>query len=369
MRTVLVCGYYGAHNRGDELIFKVLSEALKEKELEVVVTSLDPATTSKDYGVHAIASSKSLIKGLLTFIKAVFGADAFILGGGGLYQDYGKHFRIVFYYGLRTLIAALLGKKIMYFALGFGNIELTRSKKFIQFVMQFVNVVTVRDKESKKVLLDIGFDKDIVVCADPVFTVASDKHALSTRKNMSKLRIGISVLPYDQQLQFLTGADENIEGSIIGFTKNLLACNHEITFIPMEKGTDDQFIAKILASAHLTDSVTVMDSSIAHDDFIGNFASFDVVIAMRLHAIILSAALGIPFLPIAYHSKVANTVSLLKQQDLMIPLELVSSVRLQENFDFLISSYDKRREIIIEQSGKLHQEALKLFDCLDAFLD
>lgn len=367
MTKVLICGYYGAYNRGDDLILKVLTDYLKIKNADITVTSLDPLSTSEIYGVKAIKSHRSLINGLWTLVKEVFKADVFILGGGGLYQDYGKHFRVVLFYGLRVLIAGLLRKKVAYFALGVGNVELEKSKRFIHFVTKYVNVITVRDEGSKKVLEDIGVSSGILVCSDPVFSMQMSNLRPVARKSKPCMRVGISVFPYEEQLMFSTGIDENIEKSIIEFTRFLLKCGHEVIFIPMEKTTDDNFISKLVANGSLTD-VVVLDSSLGHNDFIEAFATFDTVVAMRLHAIIISATLGIPFLPITYHSKVSNTVSLLEQQDLMVELNSLSSDKLKDNFFTLINSYSERKSCLINKSATLKQESLRLFSSLDRLL-
>ena len=369
MTKDLVCGYYGAHNRGDELILKVLTDYLKTRQAEVVVTSQDPAATAADYGVSAIKAHPSLRKGLGSFLREVSKADLFILGGGGLYQDYGKHFRVVLYYGMRVLIAGMLGKKVAYFALGFGNIELARSKRFIALVTRLVDCITVRDQGSREVLARIGVNQEIVVCADPVFSLATGVlPAPRGAEPEAGLRVGISILAYDGQLQFATGADQRIEQAVTSFTRTLLAQGHQVTFIPMERGTDDLFIGEILARAGLTGSVAVLNSSLKHDAFLAAFAGFDLVLAMRLHAIILSAALGIPFVPISYHTKVSNTVALLRQEDLMIPLEELSAERLEQSFKLLVQDYQRRQDTVIEECAALNRETARLFSSLDRLL-
>lgn len=366
MAKVLICGYYGAHNRGDELILSVLTNHLKAKNIDIIVTSLDPVATSSEYGVKTVKSTCSLKKGLVSFIREIIKADVFILGGGGLYQDYGKHFRVVFYYGLRVLIAGLLRKKIIYFALGVGNIELSISKIFIRFVTQMVNIITVRDEGSKAALTNMRIKKPISVCADPVFTIADNKFYIKAKTIKPLKRVGISILPYDDQLQFSTGADQKIEQAMIHFTSFLLEHNFDVTFIPMEKDIDDHFINKILINGNLSKSVTVLDSSSPHDVFIGNFLDFDIVVAMRLHSIIISSCLGIPFLPISYHSKVSNVASLLHQEDLLLTLNNISFDKLKSSFLRLVNSYDTRKNIIINRADYLRTEAQKSLDILDS---
>jgi polysaccharide pyruvyl transferase CsaB len=368
MRKVLICGYYGASNRGDELILKVLTDFLKKRDVNVTVLSLDPASTAREYGVRAVKSSSSLKKGIGRFFYELLLADTFVLGGGGLFQDYGKHFRVVLYYGMRVLLAGLLRKKIAYFALGVGNIELESSKRFINRVTKNVDVISVRDEGSKTALIDLGVRSPITVCADPVFALIPDVPAVARPAN-GRMRVGISVLAYDRQLKFSSGADEKVAESIARFCTYLLGNNYDVTFVPMERGTDDRFIDNILKRGGLGGRVSVIDSSLGHDEFMAEYAQCDVVVGMRLHSIILASIIGIPFLPISYHSKVANVARSLGQEDLSIPLEEIDGDTLIRNFELLQEGYDGRRAEVEARVVGLRDGALSALRLLDKLLN
>jgi polysaccharide pyruvyl transferase CsaB len=342
-----------------------LTDFLKKKNVHVTVLSQDPASTAREYGVRAVKSSSSLKKGIGRFSYELLKADTFILGGGGLFQDYGKHFRVVLFYGIRSLLASLMRKKIAYFALGVGNVELERSKRFINYVTRKADAISVRDEASRTALEGMGVRNPITVCADPVFTLSLNVSTAERPKIKERMRVGISVMAYDKQLRFSSGIDEKIENSIVQFCEYLFGNNYDITFVPMERETDDLFIDSILNRGNFSGKVSVIDSSLGHKDFIAECALCDVMIGMRLHSIILASIIGIPFIPISYHSKVTNVVKSLGQEDLSILLEDIDKSQLISKFELLIAGYDKRKTDVAMKVGKLRNDAFNALRLLD----
>ncbi|MBP7578818.1 MAG: polysaccharide pyruvyl transferase family protein, partial [Candidatus Obscuribacter sp.] len=115
-KLVVVSGYYGFNNLGDEAILEELVSELKTLVAleDIVVLSQDPNATANLYGVKAINRWQiSKIAGLMGQTKL------FISGGGGLFQDTGS-IKSVIYYGGLINIARMAGAKVMAYAQGLG---------------------------------------------------------------------------------------------------------------------------------------------------------------------------------------------------------------------------------------------------------
>ena len=80
-KQVVLCGYYGFDNLGDELICKSLCYWLKDQGVEVTVLSQNPLHTARAFEVHAV-DRRNPIK----VFQAISHADLFISGGGGLFS-------------------------------------------------------------------------------------------------------------------------------------------------------------------------------------------------------------------------------------------------------------------------------------------
>ena len=97
---VVLCGYYGAGNGGDEALLASMLEILPPN-VKPLVLSANPAETTARYGVAAV-NRKSL--GVL---KALRSSQALILGGGSLIQDATSVQRAMYYGGLVGLAKQL----------------------------------------------------------------------------------------------------------------------------------------------------------------------------------------------------------------------------------------------------------------------
>lgn len=123
MKNIVISGYYGQLNTGDEAILRVLVDKLKEYErksnssLNIVVLSSRPELTAKLYNVEAVNRKK-----IPSVIKAIKRCDIFISGGGSLFQNETSN-RSLYYYLFQIFLAKLFGKKVFIFSQGIGPIK------------------------------------------------------------------------------------------------------------------------------------------------------------------------------------------------------------------------------------------------------
>ena len=84
MYNILISGYYGFDNIGDESILRTLVTSLRERipDCSLTVLSHDPAATREKYGVEAVERMSPL-----AIARAVRRCDMLISGGGSLLQD------------------------------------------------------------------------------------------------------------------------------------------------------------------------------------------------------------------------------------------------------------------------------------------
>ncbi len=161
---VLISGYYGFYNIGDEAILKSIIEALRNEDpnIDIVVLSNDVEYTKSTYKVNAINRWK-----LNDIYKELLKCDGLISGGGSLFQDVTSSRSILYYTGIIWL-AKLAKKPIFIYAQGVGPIEKKSNRKIVGKFFNKVDYITLRDKESKLLLNSIGVRKDIEIVPDPV---------------------------------------------------------------------------------------------------------------------------------------------------------------------------------------------------------
>jgi polysaccharide pyruvyl transferase CsaB len=107
MSKVVLSGYYGFGNLGDEAILQGLAQGLSRKGHSVTILSDNPAATQQAYGFKAYSRLAGVLPALLQ-------ADVLISGGGGLLQDKTSFRSLQYYLGLIRLARTLRKKVIVY---------------------------------------------------------------------------------------------------------------------------------------------------------------------------------------------------------------------------------------------------------------
>ena len=112
MSNIVISGYYGFGNAGDEAMLCAIIDAIRKEEADahITVISGNPKETSKKHNINAVGTFSAL--GIL---KAIAHSDLVISGGGSLLQD-ATSIRNTYYYLSIMALAKLLGKKVMLYS-------------------------------------------------------------------------------------------------------------------------------------------------------------------------------------------------------------------------------------------------------------
>ncbi|WP_223066118.1 polysaccharide pyruvyl transferase family protein [Paenibacillus caui] len=168
-RTIVLSGYYGFRNSGDEAVLRSILTALEEEgqrsgiAFEPVVLSSDPDWTSHMYGVRAVPRMK-----FAEVWKAIHGSDGLISGGGSLLQDATGPASVPYYLGIIKL-AQWMGKPTFVYAQGVGPVNRKPYRRLIASVFRKCRYISVRDMESAELLRSMRLRmENIEVVPDPV---------------------------------------------------------------------------------------------------------------------------------------------------------------------------------------------------------
>ena len=145
---VLVCGWIGSTNLGDELVFAGV-RALLPPRTRVLAVSTDPRATEREHGVRAVDHRR-----LDLVAAAASRADLVILGGGGLIQDETSPFNLPYHLS-RVWAAGRAGTPWIGLALGVGPLTTPLGRR-LAVALRSAAAVTVRDEPSRQLLEELG---------------------------------------------------------------------------------------------------------------------------------------------------------------------------------------------------------------------
>ncbi|MBQ7793178.1 MAG: polysaccharide pyruvyl transferase CsaB [Clostridia bacterium] len=295
MSDVVISGYYGFRNNGDDALLLSIINDLKSKkpDIDIVVLSKNPRETERIYKVRAVHREN-----VASVIKELLGTKMLISGGGTLMQD-GTSTKSLLYYLWIIRAAAMFGKKVMLYANGIGPLNSERNRTRTKKVLNRVNLITLRDEASREELEKIGVTvPHIEVTADPAFRLEFDEKASDGNFDGDKDYMLVSVRPWKENscdfCEALTAACD------YAYEKYDL----ETVFLPMHTKTDEEITEKIRTAMRAKSQVLKTDYNI--NRLLSIFSGMKLCIGMRLHTLIYSAVTCVPLVGIVYDPKVSG---------------------------------------------------------------
>ncbi len=285
---VLIAGYYGYRNWGDEASLTVLIEGLHGVPLKVL--SGEPAFTRQTYGIEAIPRTDW--RQVRTAIRH---SDALILGGGSLLQD-ATSFRSLLYYLLLIRWGLQAHGRVWLVGQGMGPFHRAMSRYLVRRTLNRVPFLSVRDEGSADLLRRIGVRSPVRVDAD--LTWALQAHPAPFELPTDKPCVGLAPRPW-----------RNLPISELFTT---LCCRQieagwQPVLIPMQE-TQDRPLCEAIANAvqaKLGVRPILIPPPNHPAQIVGLMHTLGAMVSMRLHGAIFAARAHLPLLCLAYDPKVS----------------------------------------------------------------
>lgn len=351
-KEILISGYYGFRNSGDDALLMAIIEDLKryKESPNIVVLSANPKETAKQYRVKAINRLNPF-----SIMKHMKKAGMLISGGGTLIQD-ATSTQSLWYY-LAIISCALKKKlKVMLYSNGIGPLNGANNRRLVKKVLNKVDLITLRDPEAKESLEEIGVSEpETLVTADPVFgmDMLDAEYGRSLLKKFGVPEkcgrlMGVSV----RRTRDTGAVFEREMAKICDYAAEKYGFYP--VFVPMQPNKDEAISRSIMQK--MTHSAAIVDIGLDVYDMMSIVAAMDLCVGMRLHSLIYATSNCVPLIGLVYDPKIKSFMDY-AGQSMYLDIRTLSAAEGEKLVDECVENYDRISEELKDCYAVLHEKA------------
>ncbi len=283
---VLISGYYGYGNLGDEAVLAGLAAGLRERGADLCVLSGNPAATRTMHDLRAVDRYRGLVSGLVS-------SDALVSGGGGLLQDVTSTRSLAYYLGVIRL-ARRLGKRTCVYAQSAGPLSEAGARRVARALSGVP--IAVRDSASVALLGGLGLSASLV--GDPALLLSARPAKPTAADAGASADAEASAAPV---LLIPRAGHDDLNTALLEAGRRLRERGVPLALLALHERQDAAAVAKLAVALGLAPwRADSPGEALAH------VASARYVLSVRLHGLIFAAIRGVGFAGLVYDPKVAG---------------------------------------------------------------
>lgn len=352
---VVMHGFYGAGNFGDDIIMLSVIQSLRRLRPDLHITVLTRNSLPMPQSELFDCVPRSDLRQTQAAIRK---AGLFLCGGGGIFQDYsgfsfddhfGPRTKGLDYYAVPIEMAYLLNVPVMFYGVGAGPLFSDMAKKYLKTVLGWADVITVRDGESAALLRSVNPAVSPVVTADPA--VNAQLPAASTPLGGGRLA-GLSL----RQWFIMEPQRASIVRYFAQMADYLIAyCGCRVVLFAFNMTKADLLLLKDVEAAMTGGNRLLIDRP-SLGEALGILPQLDFLVGMRLHSLIVGNAALVPALAFCYDEKVSRFMRQTGCEDCLITAADISAMNWRSVIDAFLSKRDAIRERLKTAMPALRQK-------------
>ena len=345
---IMLSGYYGYANSGDDALLDAVITSLKREreDLSIIVLSRNPQATMRDYGVFSINRLNFFL------VRRYMKRTRLIVYGGGSHMQDITSTRSLIYYTFLIHMAKFMKMRVMLYGNGIGPLAKARNAKKARNALEVCDYVSLRDPMSLAYVNQLGVkNPNVVVSVDPVISVehecmVDDDFALQfdppfTLSRDEKFFI-VSLRPW----QF----------NEVAFVEKIAdAINHAANIyglVPVLIPLHLMDVAILKDVAKKLDRHMIFNEVFTYKKIMSIVSRAEFAMCMRLHALIYAARVGVPIIGLVYDPKVANFISYMNE-DTQVDTSNLDLPALKRMIDRIMHDPAAAKEKIAEERDRL----------------
>lgn len=264
--------------------------------------------------------------------------DVLVVSGGGQIDDFwGGPWKQPLSMFKWSLLAKLCRCRLVILSIGGWNLRSSVSRWLVRYALSLADYRSYRDDRTKDFVKSLGVEEHNHVFPDLAFSYPRRAYTNGQVKRTETLVIGISPIAADAWTTTEAPEYRAYCSALQAFAMDLLRAGHTVHLFPSQVKMDLPVVAEL--RRHLERNC---DSEIhgriieipiqTVGDFMSAVEQVDIIIASRLHGVLLSALANKPVLAIAYQSKVRELMTQLTMQEHCLDLRDATEQNLKIRF-------------------------------------
>lgn len=332
MKTVILRGYYGRDNLGDELMKTIFINYLKSKDVDLYVMNSAPEQLMNEHGIQTpeeLKTGKSpTIKNLFKRLRRIAKADLYIYGGGTILTDKHGWFHLA-ENAVYFVIRRLLKKKSALISVGSTKLKSLKGKALCKTLIKSSSVSSIRDTNSYRMLQELTGNSNKLLLASDMVLLSADiiERDVTSIKN----KVGLCLMPYYYATFHDRTQDEKLFCDIVDALRMIHSQYPELSFelIPIQYGlndkTDYDFSKRIYDALSQEINISIFKDTDINKK-IHRLIECEYLISMRLHALMLSRLCENNVVAINHNEKISYFMKRYDSAENMVSLESIAAL-------------------------------------------
>lgn len=367
-RVNITGGWYSSRNAGDQAILISIHDLLQERvpNLDLEVICAHPEFVRKEYGIRALSQTQNLGKVLLSVARS----EALFIGGGTPFYNDFKH--MCFFWVLSLLMKITAGKLVVYGASA-QHLNQVSARWFARRILNMADLITVREPLTKAQFNALGIRNEIYCTADPAITLTpcstERTDAIMKDEGLPQGKPYFAICPHffsntdPYRVHHYEKFDDTLierQCTVLARTADYLSEQGTVFFLPMNTDPPDNDVDvqhQIAQHLKYRERIHFIENQYRPREVAGIFSRCKLVVGVRLHSLILSAAVNTPVIGISYAPKVAGFMQLMGEDAHNCPLQQLQFSALRSILDAYLVDYENRRKTFCEHVQQVKDEA------------
>ena len=386
---VLISGWYGHANSGDEAILSTFVDQMGGAGgFAIYVLTTEPAAIDRDYsnrGASGLRHWEYLgLRGLENFlrgrifrpIRLLRNSEMLVFGGGSILRD-NSTWRNLFRLLDDIFLARMFGVPVVFYALGVGPFRSWAGRKLIAWASHCATAITVRDETSAALLASLGIAPErIMIVSDPALLLADTDPAQAV------LAAGLggflaahpkTLFVYPTESLQLPAPAETEDHLVAGIAEALHTLaeqdGYAIVFVPLRVtgSADDVAMSRRIASL-LPSSIArqIVEHGLSPTQIRALTQTASINVTVRLHAMIYAVSSGVPVVSLNYEPKVRANATRFGLGAYLIDPDAAIAERLVTTVRSLRANMESERAALATRLPGLRRQAEAIFTAMKA---